>query len=459
MGTLVLGAIGFAALVALFVPWVGVLAAYMVGILNPQSIWWWQLEGMRLVMLVTLPTFIGAAFTGLRGQLRLDALRNWRTFWLLVMLGCGVVSYFLGPYSVTTLEGGLGSAAFILENHFKITLMVLVATAVSCSSRALESMAWMFIVVGLYLTWWINDRYLFGGAFGRIGGPSSPIGAAGTYEDENLFATLFVALTPFLWYGASLTPRLWLRGALWLAMPFAWHAVFLTGSRGGLLALGATILLMAYRLERRWIGAGVVVLFLIAFAWQAGDTMWERFGTIDEFREDGSSVGRLEAWDAAMRMMVAHPFTGVGPGAFIRAFPGYSDATPRAAHNTLFQFGAEYGPVAAIAFVGVIVACLVPLWRNGRRLKVAGTEQRALYVLNEAVLTGVLGVTVCSMFLTLQLFELLYFLVFMTSVVAALSASTARSVMAAAPSRDAPPVRERDETGLASTSGMRSRSR
>jgi probable O-glycosylation ligase (exosortase A-associated) len=440
---LILGGLSVAALVALAVPWIGVLAAYLVGILNPQSIWWWQLEGTRLVLLVTVPTLIGTAIAGLRGRLRLDALRSWPVVWLLVMLGCGALSYLFGPYSFSDPTLGIASAGFVLETHFKITLMVIAAVSVSCAPNRLESMAWMFIVVGAYLTWWINDRYLFGGAFGRIGGPSSPSGLGGTYEDENLFATLFVALVPFLWYFGWLTRRKWVRGVLWTIIPFAWHAVFLTGSRGGLLALVATLLLMVVRFKRRFLALGVAVAFVIAFVLQAGNTMWERSGTIDDYQDDSSAVGRLEAWDAAMRMMLAHPFTGVGPGAFIRAFPGYSEAVPRAAHNTLFQFGAEYGPVAALAFVSLIVSSLWALRRNGKRLASQGNETGSLYLLNEAILTAMLGVTVCAMFLTLQLFELLYFLVFLTIAVVATSRPTKSTVAAArtGPTAGRDPVR------------------
>jgi probable O-glycosylation ligase (exosortase A-associated) len=429
-GFVIFGGIAIAALFALAVPWVGVLAAYLIGILNPQSIWWWQFEGSRLVLMVAAPTLVGAAIAGMMGRLRIDALLSWRIYWLLVILACAALSSISAPYSLNNPALGLQSSAFILEYQFKITLMVLVAVTVSCAQNRLSAMSWMMVGVGLYMTWWINDRYLFGGAFGRIGGPTSLNGAGGgTYEDENSFATLFVATVPFLWYMGLSVRSAMFRYLLWAVIPFVWHAVFLTGSRGGFLAMAATLLLMAVRFKQRFVGVGVVVAFVVAFVWQGGETMWERVDTIDEYQSDGSAMGRLNAWQAATKMMMTHPLTGVGPGAFLRAFPNYSDELPRQAHNTVFQLGAEYGPLAALAFVGLIFSCIGALWRNGNRLAEHGRSKDVLHLLNEATLTAIVGVTVCSMFLTLQLFELLYFLVFMASAIVVTSRDSLQMVV------------------------------
>jgi hypothetical protein len=65
---------------------------------------------------------------------------------------------------------------------------------------------------------------------------------------------------------------------------------------------------------------------------------------------------------------------------------------------------------------------LLALWSNGKRLlrqttEPAGTQstQSTLYWINEAVLVGFSGLVVCSMFLSLQLFEIFYFLTVMVN--------------------------------------------
>jgi O-antigen ligase len=282
------------------------------------------------------------------------------------------------------------------------------------TSKQLLALAMVMSLSGLYLTWWVNDRYLFNGAWGRLGGPRA-LDGSGTYTDENLFGTLFVATFPFVWYAAFATRRYWLRLSLWLTVPFVWHGVFLAGSRGALLALGAAMLVIVVRMKRRSLGIALVVLFAIAFVWQAGDTMKNRAASIDQYAEDASATGRLDAWEAGAKMMAANPFTGVGPGAFLRAFSDFSDRQPLQAHNTFVQFGAEFGPLAMIAVVVLLVSCIASLWR----IKPEGLYGSTLPIdsdlyVREATLAAIVGVAVSAIFLSLQLFEVMYFLVFMS---------------------------------------------
>jgi O-antigen ligase len=403
---------------ALFLPWVGVAGAYLIGILNPQSIWWWSFEGLRPVYWVLLPTMLGVILMGVRSRLRWEALANVRVLCLLVIWLTGMASWWLAPYSLTiAAEGEFGTraAAFIMENLTKIVALALMGMFCVRTSKQLLALAIVMFLSGLYLTWWVNDRYLFHGAWGRLGGPRA-LDGFGTYTDENLFGTLFVATFPFVWYAAFATRRYWLRLSLWLTVPFVWHGVFLAGSRGALLALGAAMLVIVVRMKRRSLGIALVALFAIAFIWQAGATMKDRAASIDEYSEDASATGRLDAWEAGAKMMVANPLTGVGPGAFLRAFPNFSDRHPLQAHNTFVQFGAEFGPLSMVAVVVLLASCIVSLWR----IKPAGLSGSVcavdpdLYV-REATLAAIVGVTVSALFLSLQLFEVMYFLVFMSS--------------------------------------------
>jgi O-antigen ligase len=114
-------------------------------------------------------------------------------------------------------------------------------------------------------------------------------------------------------------------------------------------------------------------------------------------------------------MMAAHPLTGVGPGGFVRAFPNYSEKRPHQAHNTYVQFGAEFGPIALIAFAVLLGSCITSLWRIEPIGLSSSTElaDPDLFA-REATLATIVGLTVCAFFLSLQLFEVIYFLVFMS---------------------------------------------
>ena len=48
-----------AALWSLKRPWVGVVASYLVAILTPQAVWYWNFDGVRPALWLLLPTLLG----------------------------------------------------------------------------------------------------------------------------------------------------------------------------------------------------------------------------------------------------------------------------------------------------------------------------------------------------------------------------------------------------------------
>jgi putative inorganic carbon (HCO3(-)) transporter len=261
------------------------------------------------------------------------------------------------------------------------------------------------------MTYWGNAQYFLYHKFGRIHGPTT-LSGQGIYSDENNFAVLFVTGFPFLYYfGQYLNNRLIKWGASFIIL-FSWHAVFLTASRGALLGIASVLLMFLMRLEKKAIGLVIIAGFIAAFAWQAGDVMKSRSATITTYQQEDSASARIEAWKAAMGMMAAHPLTGVGFASFGQAFPDFSDIVPRVAHNTFFQIGGEWGVLAGLTYLVLIFSTVNRLRKNRTRLrKMETTDENRLYrCLNESCLLALTGFFVCSMFLSLQAYEVFYYL-------------------------------------------------
>jgi putative inorganic carbon (hco3(-)) transporter len=445
MGLAVTGFFALVGLVSLFLPWVGVVAAYFVALLHPQSVWHWHFEDFRPALFVTLPLLVGVVIMGLRGRLQWRALLSVRAACIGILLLCCALSALFAPYADATHETAIQGKWYILEITSKIVLLMVIASLCVTETRPLRAIGWLVAGMSVFLIYWANAAYLAVGWVYRLAGPVTP-GGSGPYYDENNFAAFFVASLPFIWYMAFTLKRPALRAALWLVVPFGWHALFLTGSRGGLLGMAAVLGLIVLRSGQRRYGVLLIAAFIGAFVWQAGDTMKERTATIDDYREDDSASDRIVAWSAATRMMLANPLTGVGPGAFVKAFPSYSDGTVIQAHNTYFQIGAEYGPIAAIALLGAIASCLFALYRRGQtwhRLH-ASPDVTVLRAVNDATLTGLFGLLVCSMFLTLQLFEFLFFLIFLAN---AVEFASRRCLVATDADPSAVPVASRETQG------------
>jgi O-antigen ligase len=157
-----------------------------------------------------------------------------------------------------------------------------------------------------------------------------------------------------------------------------WIGLVLCGSRGGLVAMMAQLVVAALlfsvvarrgrstqpdskllRLTRSWPVRLLLIFVLVAGVllgaiWMGGDQLATR---IEETRNElsvdtaGSRQGssRNEIWKATWKVIVAHPILGVGMGGYWAAIPAYHDAsgilTPQEAHNDYLELLASGGLV------------------------------------------------------------------------------------------------------------------
>lgn len=412
MGKLLLYAIlvvgAFAALIR---PWIGVCLAYLFILLTPQNIWWWNFQGLRPVYWILLPTIIGFFISCVRGYCNFHLIKNNRNIYFLILWLFFILSYYFGPFVNISSNYWFRSPEWTFSLINKIFVLYFIASILIDNEKKLKYSVTLIIITVIYYIYWANAQYLFYHHYGRIGGPKG-LSGGGIYSDQNTFAMLFVVGLPFIYYFGWYFKKKLYRYAFWCLIPLGWHAVFLTGSRGGLLGLGTTIVLGAYRTPNKLFRAIIIPIFLIAFIWQAGPVMKQRFGTIKNYEEESSAEGRINAWKAAIKMMINHPFLGVGLSAFGPAFPYYSDKDPREAHNTFFQIAAESGILAGIVYMLIIWQNIRDIMMNSKKLSSSKKDinNSFLYHLNEALLLSIIGFTVCSLFLSLQVYEVFYFL-------------------------------------------------
>lgn len=399
------------AALSLFRPWIGIGLAYTVILLTPQNIWWWAFEGIQPLQWFVTPALIGLLFQGLRGRTNLLMIRSWPNFLMAWLAISATLAYFLGPYVDVVNQWKFYDSAAMLDVILKAYVIYFAAVLIVDTPRKLLLLFAPILVSALYLGYWANAQYFFEGRVGRIGGPR-PLFGRSIYHDENIFATIFVVGFPIVLYAARTIRNRLISLALWAAVPMLWHAAFLTGSRGALLAIA--VVLLAFVIKSRQFAFGIVlgILFAIAVSWQGGDTLLERTSTIADFRTEQSASGRLEAWQAALAMMKTHPLTGVGLASFGQAFPTFSDAHPRIAHNTPLQIAAEWGILAGIAYLCVIGITLAQLAKGSRRLRrIEGELSRRWIAAHDALFLAIVGFFVCSMFLSLEKFELFHYLI------------------------------------------------
>ena len=168
-----------------------------------------------------------------------------------------------------------------------------------------------------------------------------------------------------------------------------WIGLVLCGSRGGLIAMLAQVIIAALlfgvvvrkgsssepqsrilRIASSRTVRVTLILVLIAgvifgTVWLGGDRLAARIEqsraefTPDELR---FGVSRNEVWKASWRMFVTHPILGVGMGGYWAAIPAFHDAsgsmTPQEAHNDYLELLASGGLVGlALGIWFAVVVC------------------------------------------------------------------------------------------------------
>lgn len=405
----------FTAGYAVFRPWVGSVAYYLYAILGPQYIWWWNFEGLRVSFLIALATFIGFILSSHSKSICFKGLFTPLNFWMFVLWSCVIVSYYFGAdsslYSGTTMHP---KQIFWISNN--IFLFYFLSCILISDAKSLRFLSFVILFTVLFMTWWANENYLLGNwsqfEQGRLMGPYSIYGDT-LYKDQNNFASLFVAGLPFIFYMAFLLQSRWQRMLLWLFIPLSLHALFLTGSRGGLLSLAVVV--VAGSVKNKKLGTGLLLMVVLVgfFSWQGGSIMKSRSQTLSSFEQESSAQGRLTAWKGGIKMVQAHPLTGVGLGIYRDALPEYIESNARVAHNTMIQFAAESGLMAGVAY-GMVV-CLffsnsikVERWC---RQNPSHPSKNFIHRLTQSSQLSFLGYVICSMFLSLNIFEIFYYLV------------------------------------------------
>jgi len=165
------------------------------------------------------------------------------------------------------------------------------------------------------------------------------------------------------------------RGWALAATALVGAALVLSQTRAALLAFGVGAAAAAW-LEpraRRWAAAGVGLGALGAIFGE-----WLRYGRAG-FGAEVSASGAASAqgtryvlWDAAWRMFRDHPWTGVGPGHYLTAFPRYFSGTLEGqsdwatAHNLYLHQLAERGVVGEAVLLTLFAVFLVRAWRAAR---------------------------------------------------------------------------------------------
>jgi O-antigen ligase len=243
--------------------------------------------------------------------------------------------------------------------------------------------------------------------------------ATGTIGDPNeLAAALIVGVALaaglMLSRGRSLPVRL---GAA-AVIPICIGGVFMSLSRGGLIALLAVLLAGPF-LAGRWRPAMAGLLVLVVASGFLYFTQIASLPARERVTNAGEGSGRTDLWTVGLRMVHAHPLDGVGVGNFPVVSADYVlrpgllkrselifSSAPKVTHNTYLEILAEMGFPGLLLFLGIVGTSLLCVLRAARLWARRGAV--GMEALARGVLLGLIGLLVADFFISEMYGKLLW---------------------------------------------------
>jgi putative inorganic carbon (HCO3(-)) transporter len=376
-------------------PYIGVMMWVWISVMNPHTQGWGFATSFPYAAIIGGVTIISLFLTKEPKDLPLTSVT-----WTLIA--------FVLWMNVTTITSLYPEESFIQWNKvMKIMLMTFVTFMLVKTREHVHILVWVIVVsLGYY--------GVKGGIFTIVTGGSDMVwGPNSTFiEGNNEIALALIMTIPLMHYLQLISTDKRVRYALTAAMLLCAVAALGSYSRGALLAIAAMGGFLWLKSQHKF-RIGLLFLLAIPPALAFMPEKWtERMDTINSYEEDGSVLGRFNAWWMAYNLAKDRPTGGgfevITPELFLAYAPHPEDI--HAAHSIYFQALGEHG------FVGLGLYLLLGwlTWRTGSWIIRNTAKRKELYwafALATMVQVSLIGFAVGGTFLSLLYFDVPYYLV------------------------------------------------
>jgi len=374
-------------------PHIGILMWSWVAYMVPHSLGWGFARSMPIAMIVGGATIL--AWLASKEPKRLPM----HTVTVLML----ALMFWI---SLTTLFAIAPDDAYPdWDTAIKVMAMNLLTIILISSRQRIEAVVWVIVCcIALYAV--KGGIYMVTGGVGRVYGPPG-----GFFEENNALGLTILTIIPLMWYLQTRVPKPIYRWAFRAAMALSLIAVIGTYSRGAAIAGVAMLLFLVVRSRQR-----AFLVIALAFGITIGipfiPERWvSRVESIQSYEEDGSAMGRIEAWTFAIKLALDRPLVGGGfrVNAAKELYLSYvPEATkPRVFHSVYFQMLGEHGFVGLAIFLSLAAAAFRCGSATIRRTK-GKAELLWANDLARMLQVSLVGFMVGGMFLNLAFFDLLH---------------------------------------------------
>ncbi|MFZ6645821.1 putative O-glycosylation ligase, exosortase A system-associated [Undibacterium sp. TJN25] len=373
-------------------PFVGVLMFTWVSLMNPHRLTYGAAYDFPFAALIVVVTLVGLLAAKQKKVFPVTPVTVVLILLIIWML-------------VTTLAAQEPDRAWAEWNRVMKTMFLVCVILLTVNTKhEIQVLAWTIALsLGFY--------GLKGGIFTILsGGGNHVFGPEGSYiTDNNALALALITVVPIIWYVQLTAKYKIVRYALMGLTLMTVVSAVGSYSRGALLG-GACMFFFLWLKSRQKIRTGLVILLIVPLIYNVMPSQWfERMNTIDDYKQDDSALGRINAWGFAVNVASSN-LTGAGFDCFThRLFLIYAPdpLNHHAAHSIYFQVLGEHGYIG----LALYLLFMFMAWRSGSRIiKRCKGREDLKWAADLAAMCQVsmIGFAVGGAFLTMAYYDLYY---------------------------------------------------
>lgn len=376
-------------------PYIGILMWCWLGYMSPHRLSFGFAYTMPFAAIIAGVTMVSLVLH--KDQRQSIPYQNIVILWVFFIIWTGITTY-LAFYPT--------SAWIIYKKFFKIIAMTLVMLMLIIDKDKLNKLIWAIVLsLGFF--------GVKGGVFTILKGGSSIVwGPPGSFvEGNNELALALLMIIPLANYLRVISKNKWIKLGFLGAMVLIGVSAIGSQSRGAFLAAGAMIFYFWTKSDKKVV-SGLALLIVAGNIYAFMPQSWHnRMDTIATYEQDGSAMGRINAWWEAYNV-ANDRFFGAGFNHYsVETFALYAPNPEdvHAAHSIYFQVLGGHGWVG---FAVYMMFCILSL-RLSKKLtkKTKGIEELAwASLLSKMVYVSLIAYAVGGAFLSLAYFDLPYHL-------------------------------------------------
>ncbi len=317
-------------------PYIGILLWSWLGYMNPHRLAYGFAYSMPFAQITALVLFFSMLFSKETKGIPLTGIT---VPWIIFLFFMGVTSYF----------------AFFPDEAFeqyikvlKIQLIIFLTLMLITEMEKLKQLIWVIVLsIGFFSVKGGIFTLMTGGSFRVWGPPSSFI------EDNNGLAVAVLMIIPLMVFLHQSVSNFWVKRGLLFAIITSLFTVLGSQSRGALLAICAVGIFYWTKSNSKIVSGLFIAIMAIVLLAFMPESWYQRMNTMENYEEDGSAMGRLNAWEYAYNAANAN-ILGVGfeawsPETFLLYAP--SPDHVHAAHSIYFSVLADHGWIGLFLFL------------------------------------------------------------------------------------------------------------